>query len=116
MDIALYPPMQPSRPCHSTISRSCASVLRQRQPSSSPAKICDHVGSGAEPTRLDRLEPTRKCIVQARQLLVCHVVIGIGEEEINITVGESRWGLARDATVLDANADRLHSLKPSLSC
>lgn len=71
-------------------------------------KIRDHVTGGTKAPRLDRLEATLESVVQPRQVGLAHIVIPLRQAKIDLPFWQSWRCIAGDATVLDANADRLH--------
>lgn len=72
------------------------------------AKIRNYIARGTKPASLDRLEAALEGIVQSCQLSLGHLVFRIRQDEINLPFRQSWRCIARDAAVLDANADRLH--------
>jgi hypothetical protein len=77
-------------------------------------EVRDDLPRRAKAPGLDRLKAELERIVQPRQLGLGHLVIAIREDQIDVPLGQARRCIAGDAAILDVDADRFHSSKPTL--
>src|SRR3954464_585436 len=77
-------------------------------------KVRDGLPRRAKAAGLDRLKAALERIVQPRQLGLGHLVVSIRENQIDVSLGQTRRCIARDAAILDVDTDRLHASKPTL--
>src|SRR3954471_15943008 len=76
-------------------------------------KVRDGLPRRAKAAGLDRLKAALERIVQPRQLGLGHLVVSIRENQIDVSLGQTRRCIARDAAILDVDTDRLHASKPT---
>jgi hypothetical protein len=69
------------------LSRAVVPRLDRRQrPTSSLSKFSDHISGGPKLSGLDLLEALSERLVQTRELVVAHVVLGLGQTQLDLAV------------------------------